>query len=106
MTAKLAALANQQIQDIWLYTERRWGEAQATEYVTGLFDFFETLPFEQHLWRAVPRSSLRGALYASYREHIVFFRHLSNDNLGILSVLHQRQDIPHDLNDINERFSK
>jgi len=100
MAVRLSPLAKRQVEDIWLYTEDAWGEDQANGYVNGLFGFLETLPHKKHLWRAVPRESLRGAFCAPYREHIVFFRQLSGQTIGVLAVPHQRQDIPHRLREL------
>jgi len=102
MAVRLSALAREQIQDIWLYTEKTWGERQATDYVNGLFYLFGVLPDKKHLWRVLSRESLRGAFCAPYREHLVFFRQLPSGDLGILAVLHHRQDIPNHLKDIGE----
>lgn len=101
MSAKLSSLAREHIQDIWLYTEGKWGEAQATTYVAGLFDLLETLEAKENLWRAVPREALAGAFYVPYRKHFVFFRKLPSGDLGVLAVLHQRRDIPNQLMDID-----
>lgn len=49
------------------------------------------------MWRSLPHESLRGVFYAAYREHLVFFRRLSGEGLGVIAVLHQRQDIPNRL---------
>ncbi len=100
MTFKLSPLARRQIEDIWLYTERNWGEAQADTYVNGLFDLLESLPKKKHLWRAVPHDALHGALCASYREHVIFFRQFPSLTLGVIAVLHQSRDIPNRLKEL------
>ncbi len=97
MAVRLSAPAKEQIQEIWLYTEEAWGEGQATDYINGLFDLLGALPERKHLWRALPRASLHGAFCAHWREHLVFFRELPSGDLGILAVLHHRQDIPNPL---------
>lgn len=35
--------ASWRLDEIYRYTRERWGEAQATHYVTGLFDVFEAI---------------------------------------------------------------
>lgn len=104
MAVRLSAQAREQIEDIWLYTEEHWGEAQANAYVEGLFELFERLAGARHLWQPVLRASLSGAFHTRYRSHMVFFRALSDGDVGILAVLHQRQDIPRRLQDIDEGF--
>ena len=37
MAAKIYRAATERILEIWDYTERTWGEAQADKYVTQLF---------------------------------------------------------------------
>ncbi len=104
MAVKLSPLARTQIEDIWLYSEETWGEPKATAYIDGLFNLFESLPARQHMWRSLPHESLRGVFYAAYREHLVFFRRLSGEGLGVIAVLHQRQDIPNRLKEDAEGF--
>ena len=101
MPVKFSALALRQIEDIWLYSEEKWGATQAESYVDGLFDMIEGLPGTRHLWRAVPHDSLREARYARYRAHFVFFRQFSDTTLGIIAVLHQRQNIPRRLQELS-----
>ncbi|MBE0533599.1 MAG: type II toxin-antitoxin system RelE/ParE family toxin [Rhodospirillales bacterium] len=100
MRHRLSPGAEAQIRGIWNYTADQWGEAQADDYVKGLFLAFDALPANKPLWRIVPHESLRGAFFAKYQKHFIFFRELPSGRLGILAVLHEAQNIPRRLADI------
>lgn len=89
----LSADADEDLQDVYLYSEDNWGERQARRYLTGLYDVFERLGAEPAIGR------LRGELGEAIRsfrqgEHLVFFMEWE-DEIAILRVLHGRMDIEH-----------
>jgi len=102
MPHRLSPTADRQIQEIWTYTADHWGEEQADKYVKGLFEWFDILQANKHLWRLVPRESLAGAFFARYERHLIFFRVLPSGRIGILAVLHEARDIPRRLNKIDD----
>jgi len=85
---------------IWRDTVEKWGEAQAATYITGLHDHLKRLCDERKLWRrlpqklAVPADVKREAYFSRYERHYVFFRTLDNGDLGIMSILHERMNLP------------
>lgn len=85
---------------IWRDTVEKWGEAQAVAYITGLHDHLKLLCEERWIWRrlpqklAVPADIKREAYFSRYERHYVFFRELDNGDLGIMSILHERMDLP------------
>lgn len=42
----------------------------------------------------VPPELTREAFFSRYEHHYVFFRVLDDGNLGVMSILHERMDIP------------
>lgn len=85
---------------IWQDTVEKWGEAQATTYITGLHTHLKLLCAERKVWRrlpqklAVPIDIKREAYFSRYERHYVFFRVLDNGDLGLMSILHERMDLP------------
>ncbi|BCH34528.1 hypothetical protein MesoLjLc_64580 [Mesorhizobium sp. L-8-10] len=85
---------------IWQETVAKWGEAQATRYIRGLHVHLQTLSETPALWRklpgnlAVPADLKLDAYFGHYERHYVFFRKLSGDRIGVLSLLHDRMDVP------------
>jgi plasmid stabilization system protein ParE len=85
---------------IWNDTVEKWGEAQAIRYVTGLHQHLQFLSETPPLWRKLPgnlaiATDLKVDVYFShYGRHYVFFRKLSGDRIGVVSILHDRMDVP------------
>jgi len=55
---------------------------------------------DRSIWRqlpkrlAVPADIKRSAYFSRYEHHYVFFRELKNGDLGIMSILHERMNLP------------
>ncbi|NML74519.1 type II toxin-antitoxin system RelE/ParE family toxin [Rhizobium sp. S-51] len=85
---------------IWRDTAESWGEKQAAAYILGLHNHLERLCETKAIWRELPKdlitaAGLPGGIYVSrYRHHLMFFRGLPSGKLGVLSILHERMDIP------------
>lgn len=85
---------------IWRDTLDKWGEAQAITYITGLHAHLQRLCDDRHIWRRLPQSLAvppdirREAYFSRYEHHCVFFRELDNGDLGVMSILHERMDLP------------
>lgn len=86
--------------DIWNYTYDEWGEAQAKKYIRGLHKHLQQLSDKKTPWRSLPNSLLREAdlyidiYFSRYQRHYIFFRQLSKDTIGIMSLLHVSMQIP------------
>ncbi|MEN1705337.1 MAG: type II toxin-antitoxin system RelE/ParE family toxin [Planctomycetota bacterium] len=87
------------IKQIWRYTAEQWGEDQADAYVRGLYEAIEKAGQNRLTWRQLRHPEITGIYFVRYRHHYVFFRELSEERLGIVSVLHERMDLPHRLLD-------
>lgn len=85
---------------IWRDTVEKWGEPQAVTYITGLHAHLKRLCEERAHWRqlpqklAVPADVKREAYFSRYEHHYLFFRELDNGDLGVMSILHERMDLP------------
>lgn len=99
MQVTILPSAERAIAEIWLYTDRVWGEGQADAYVEGLCEAVLQVAAQRHRWKRVDDKIAPGVLYFRYEHHFVFFRQLSRTRLGIISVLHESMDIPHRLLD-------
>ena len=81
-------------------TVERGGEPQAVTYITGLHAHLTRLCESRDLWRqlpqklAVPTDVKREAYFSRYEHHCLFFRELDNGDLGVMSILHERMDVP------------
>ena len=85
---------------IWRDTVERWDEKQAVSYITGLHIHLQRLCEDKAIWRklpqrlAVPADIKREAYFSRYEHHYIFFRELDNGDLGVMSILHERTDVP------------
>ena len=107
------ASADKAQDDIWGYTQEVWGVTQAETYILGLHDHLQKLADKQRVWHSLPSSlimpfDLDMKIYFSrYEHHHIFFRKLSDSNIGIMSILHKKSDIPVRLNaDLKEISNK
>ena len=87
----LSSDAEEDLQDIFLYTAQTWGERQARDYLIELFDLFANLALHPQMGRA--RGELgEGIRSFPHRSHIVFF--LEYEGVTAISrVLHGSRDI-------------
>lgn len=91
MTAyRISAIAGQRLDEIYAYTRDRWGEAQAEAYIRGLFEAFERIARREMTWRAIPAEFGVDGFYGRHEHHYVYWRILSDDAVGIVTVLHER----------------
>ncbi|MEE4356335.1 MAG: type II toxin-antitoxin system RelE/ParE family toxin [Desulfococcaceae bacterium] len=94
MHHKIYPTARRQLIQIWKYTDRMWGEEQADKYIHGIYNAIDSLADNPHLWREVEHKEAKDIYFIRHKHHYVFFRQLASGNIGVISVLHERMDIP------------
>ena len=91
MTAiRVQHTAARQIDDIYLYTRNRWGEAQARRYIGGLFAAFDDIARNPRRSRPVPAQIGVSGFVVRYEKHFIYWKTLDNGDLGIVTILHER----------------
>ncbi|THD71177.1 type II toxin-antitoxin system RelE/ParE family toxin [Thalassobius vesicularis] len=93
--------ASLRIDDIYRYTRDRWGEDQAETYITGLFEAFDKIAARGVASKPVPAEFEVEGFFFRYQHHFVYWRHLSNGDIGIVTILHERM---HQLDRFKEDF--
>lgn len=89
---------------IWDYTCDKWGERQARKYINDLHVHLQALADKEIFWHLLPKKILTPedldikTYLSKYEFHFIFFRELSDNNIGIMSILHDRSDMPVRLN--------
>ena len=82
--------ASHRIDEIYRYTRERWGAAKAESYITGLFEAFEKVETHKVLSRPVPAEFRVEGFFFRYEKHFVYWKHLGNGDIGIVTILHER----------------
>lgn len=82
--------ASYQIDAIYRYTRDRWGVQQADRYITGLFKAFDSIAAHTVLSQAIPAEFGIEGYFFHYKRHFVYWRRLSDGDIGIVTILHER----------------
>ncbi len=90
MAVRIQQAASHRLDDIYRYTRKSWGEAQADRYVTGLFDAFAAIESRGVISRPIPAEFGVEGFVFRYEKHLVYWRRLSNGDIGVVTILHER----------------
>ncbi|MDH4457472.1 MAG: type II toxin-antitoxin system RelE/ParE family toxin [Nevskia sp.] len=82
--------ASWRLDEIYRYTREHWGEPQAERYLTGLFEAFDRIESHGVASRPVPAEFGVQGFFFRYGRHFVYWRRLSNGDIGIVTILHER----------------
>lgn len=93
MKVRILPAARRRLLEIWGYTARTWGIEQADRYLAGLDSHLSRLLADRAKWR-VPMASIPGVHFSRYEHHYIFFRELSSGEIGIITILHEKMDLP------------
>lgn len=100
MRVSILPAAQSRLLEIWGYTAERWDEDQADAYLRGLTSTMEKLGRQRSRWRSLKDRSIgSGVWFVRHEHHFIFFRELSSDTIGVISVLHAQMDLPRRLRD-------
>lgn len=67
-----------------------WGKQQADRYITGLFDAFDGIADHRMPSRPIPAEFGIEGYFFRYEHHFVYWRCLSNGDIGVVTILHER----------------
>ena len=82
--------ASLKIDEIYRYTIKTWGEKQAKTYINGLFESFNNIGSNLVVSYPIPADFGIDGFYFRYEKHYVYWKYLDNDDIGIVTVLHER----------------
>ena len=91
------------IDEIYRYSRERWGAARAEAYITGLFEAFGRIAGGGVPSRPVPAAFGVDGYVFRYEKHFVYWKTLSNGDIGIVTVLHERM---HQMDRFREDFGE
>lgn len=82
--------ASLRLDDIYRYTRDRWGAEQADHYITGLFAAFDKIASYRVASKPIPAEFGVEGFFFRYEHHFVYWCRLSNGDIGIVTILHER----------------
>lgn len=88
---RLRSLAQDDLESIWLYTQKQWGVTQADTYLGALIKRFEWLVENALLGK--PRDDVKEGYYCFPEGMHLIFYILSNNQVEIIGIPHQSMDI-------------
>ena len=91
--------ADRRQDEIWDYTVGKWGEEQAIRYIEGLHEAIAQAAAGNIVWRKPIHPKLSKIYYIRFENHYVFFRELPNNLIGVITILHEKMDLPSRLED-------
>lgn len=89
-SVRVQEAASLRIDEIYRYSRDRWGTAQADTYITGLFEAFDRLATGGVPSRPIPAEFGVNGFDFGYKKHFVYWKTLSNGDIGIVTVLNER----------------
>lgn len=101
MAIRVQEAASLRLDDIYRYTRDRWGEAQAHRYITGMFEAFERIEAHGVASKPIPAEFGVEGFFFRYEHHFVYWRRLSDGDIGIVAILHERM---HQIDRFKEEF--
>lgn len=93
--------ASYRLDEIYRYTRQHWGEQQAHRYITGLFEAFDGIATHRAHSSPIPAEFAIDGYFFRYQRHFVHWRRLSNGDIGIVTLLHERM---HQIDRLREDF--
>lgn len=65
MAVRIFKSARARLIEVWNYSERTWGVAQADKYLQGLVTAMEAVQSEPHRWRPLRHEGLPGVFFVT-----------------------------------------
>ena len=98
MIFELSEKANEDLENIWLYTYENWSQEQADRYYNLILNEIEYIA--KHFESGKSMEHIRkGYRSTKVKSHLVFYRKSKRDTVEIIRILHQRMDIENRLNE-------
>lgn len=99
MRYRISRQANQDLEDIWLYTYRKWSRKQADRYFNLIMD--EIVYLAANPQSGTNYDHVREGYYRSrIKSQVIFYKiNHQQDAVEIIRILHQPMDLPSRLKD-------
>ncbi|MDG3584036.1 type II toxin-antitoxin system RelE/ParE family toxin [Galbibacter pacificus] len=99
MNYNISQEANQDIENIWLYTYENWSLEQADRYFNLIMDEIEYLAENPESGKDYGQIR-KGYFHSQIKSHFIFYKiNRKSSEIEIIRILHQRMDIESRLNE-------
>ena len=80
------------LEEIWIYTRKKWSKEQADRYYALLIDDIEFLQSNYYMGKSA--EFIRPGYRVSFvKSHIIFYKIVENQKLEVIRILHQNVNI-------------
>ncbi|UVO49504.1 type II toxin-antitoxin system RelE/ParE family toxin [Sphingomonas sp. SUN019] len=86
----IAPVALAHLENIYDYTFRRWGRAQADKYSDQLLDVIERIAARQVPWRVISADVGVDGYHYRCSAHFVYWRVARDGSIRVVAILHQQ----------------
>lgn len=80
------------LNDIWIYTFRKWSKDQADRYYNLIIEEIEFVADNFMTGKSVEQTR-KGYRVTKIKSHLIFYKKAEDDIVEIIRILHQRMDI-------------
>ncbi len=87
---RIQEAASHRLDEIFRYARDRWGAEQAERYIVGLFEAFDRIEAHGVMSKPIPAEFGVEGYFFRYERHFVYWRRLTNGDIGIVTFLHER----------------
>ena len=99
MKFRLSRKAEEDLEEIWLYTLETWSKEQADRYLSLIFDEIEFLSMNPKTGQDFDniRKNYR---YSKVKSHLIFYKHKKSDDIiEVIRILHEIMDLENRINE-------
>ena len=93
---RISRRADTDLDDIWIYTVHRWSKKQADQYLRLILNKIEFVATNFYTGKAVEHNRVKYRVI-KIKSHLIYYRRVENDIIEIVRILHQRMEIPKQL---------
>jgi toxin ParE1/3/4 len=80
------------LNDIWVYTFRKWSKEQADRYYDLIIEEIEFIANNYLIGKSAEQTR-KNYRVTKIKSHLIFYRKVENDCVEIVRILHQRMDV-------------
>ncbi|WP_031445646.1 type II toxin-antitoxin system RelE/ParE family toxin [Arenibacter algicola] len=89
---RISKQATNDLNDIWIYTFRKWSKDQADRYYNLIIEEIEFVADNFMTGKSVEQTR-KGYRVTKIKSHLIFYKKAEDGIVEIIRILHQRMDI-------------